>query len=71
MCRDSCKVTSSSNTIRVQLQMKQYVFQIKTLSKDTPSFQRRDWLKNQRDNEVEIQCSMSMTKYGKCERDGL
>ena len=26
----------------------QYIFQIKILSKDTPSFQRRDWLKNER-----------------------
>ena len=51
--------------------MIQYVLQIKILSKDTPSFQRRDWLKNERDNEVEIQCSMSITKYGECERDGL
>ena len=59
-CCDSCKVTRTSNT-----QMIQYVFQIKTLSKDTPSFQRQDWLKNERNNEVEIRCSMSITKYGK------
>ena len=41
------------------------------LSKDTPSFQRRDLLKNERDIEVEIRCSMRKTKYGECERDGL
>ena len=35
-------VSRSSNTIRVQLQVIQYVFQIKILSKDTPSFQRED-----------------------------
>ena len=43
---------------------------------DTPSFQRWDWLKNERENEVEIsivfiQCSMSTTKYDKCESDEL
>ena len=27
--------------------MIQYVFQIKTLPKDTPSVQRQDWLKNE------------------------
>ena len=47
--------------------MIQYVFQIKTLSKDTPSFQRWGWLKNERDNEVEMQCSMSITKNDECE----
>ena len=31
----------------------QYAFQIKNLSKDTPSFQRQDWLKSERANEVE------------------
>ena len=45
----------------------QYAFQIKTLSKDTSSFQRQDWLKNERDCEAETQCSMSITKYGKCD----
>ena len=43
----------SSNTIVVQLQVMGYVFQIKALSKDTPSFQRRDWLKSKGDNVVE------------------
>ena len=41
----SYEVTTSSNTIGVQLQMIQYIFRIKILSKNTPSFQRRDWLK--------------------------
>ena len=41
-CRDSCKVTRSTNAIGVQLQTIQYVFQIKILSIDTSSFQRRD-----------------------------
>ena len=31
--------------MRVQFQMIQYIFRIKILSKDTPSLQRRDWLK--------------------------
>ena len=66
-CCNSYEVIWSSNTIGVQIQMIQYVFQIKTLSKDTPSFQRRDWLKNERDNKIEIRCSMSITKYGECE----
>ena len=44
--------------------MIQYVFQIKTLSRDTPIFQTPDWLRNERDNKVEIRCSMSITKYG-------
>ena len=39
--------------------MIQYVFQIKTLSKDTLSFQRLDRLKNERHNEVEIRSYMS------------
>ena len=47
--------------------MIQYVFEIKTLSKDTYSFQRRDWLKNERDNKAKMRCSMSITKYGECE----
>ena len=64
---DSCNVTKSSNTIGVQFQMMQYVYQVKTLSRDTPGFQKQDWLKNERDNEVEIRCSMNITKYGKCE----
>ena len=68
---DSCKVAKSSNTIGVQLQMIQHVFQIKILSRDTPCFQRRDLLKNERYNEVEIRNSMSITKYGKCREDGL
>ena len=51
--------------------MIQYIFRIKVLSKDTPSFQRRDWLKNERGNAVEMRCSMSNTKYGECEWDGL
>ena len=37
----------------------QYVFQIKTLSKDTLSFQRLGRLKNERHNEVEIRSYMS------------
>ena len=45
----------------------QYVFQIKTLSKDTSSFQTLDWLKSERDNEVEKGCNMSITKFDKCE----
>ena len=45
----------------------QYAFQIKTLSKDPPSFEERDWLKNEKDNEGEIRYSMSITKYGKYE----
>ena len=51
--------------------MIQHVFQIKILSRDTPCFQRGDLLKNERDNEVEIRNSMSITKYGKCREDGL
>ena len=47
--------------------MMQYIFRIKILSEDAPSFQRRDWLKNERHNEVETRCSMSKTKYGECE----
>ena len=39
--------------------MIQYVFQIKTLSKDTLSFQRLDRLKNERHNEGEIRSYMS------------
>ena len=35
--------------MRVQLQMIQYIFRIKVLSKDTPSFRRRDWLKKMKD----------------------
>ena len=65
------KLKISSNTIKVQLQVMQYVFQIKTLSKDIPIFQRQDWLKTERDNEVEKQCIMSITNYSKCEWDGL
>ena len=67
----ACKVKRSSNTIGVQLQVIQYLFQIKTLSRETPSFQRRNWLKNKRGSEVEIRCSMSITKYAKCEGDRL
>ena len=44
-CCNSYDVTKNSNTIRIQLQMIQYLIWIKILSKDTPSFQRRDWLK--------------------------
>ena len=51
--------------------MIQHVFQIKILSRDTPCFQTGDLLKNERDNEVEIRNSMSITKYGKCREDGL
>ena len=51
--------------------MIQYTFRNRILSKDTPSFQRRDWFKNERDNEFEMRCSMSNTKYGECEWDGL
>ena len=63
------KVKKSSDTFGVQLQIIQYVFKIKVLSRDTPNFQRSDWLKKERDNEVEIRCSMSITKYGKYEMD--
>ena len=70
-CCDSYEVARSSNTIGVQLQIIQYIFQIKIWSKDTPSFQRRDWLKNERYSEVELRCSMSKTKYGECEWDGI
>ena len=66
-CCVSYDLTRSSNTTGVQLQKIQYIFQIKILSKDTPSFQRQDWLKNEGDNEVEMRCSMSNTKYGECE----
>ena len=47
--------------------MIQFIFQIKMLSKDIPSSQRRDWLKSERGSEVEMRCSMSNTKYGECE----
>ena len=66
-CYDSDKVARSSNIIGVEPEVTQYVFQIKTLSKDPPSFHRRDWLKNKSHNEVEIRCSMGRTKYGKYE----
>ena len=49
----------------VQLLIIQYVLQIENLSRDTPSFQRRDRLKNERDDEIEIRCGISITKYGK------
>ena len=62
MCCDSHKVTRRSNTIGYQFQVIQYVFQFRTLFRDTPSFQIGDWLKNERDNKVELQCSMSITK---------
>ena len=39
LCCDSYEVTRSSNTIRVQLQMIQYIFRVKILSEDTSSFQ--------------------------------
>ena len=64
---DCYEVTKSRNTIGLELQMIQYTFRIEILSKDTPSLQKRDWLKNGRDNEVEIECSMSKTKYDECE----
>ena len=67
MCCNSYEVTRNSNTIGVRLQIIQYVFQIKTLSKDTSSFQKQNWSKNERDNKVEIRCSMSITKYGERE----
>ena len=51
--------------------MMQYIFRIKILSKGTPSFQRRGWFKNERDDEVEVRCSMRKTDYGECEQDGL
>ena len=70
-CCDSYKVIRISNTIGVQLQRIQYVFQNKSLSKDSPSFQRRGWLKNERDNDVETRYSMSITKHGECEWDGI
>ena len=44
--------------------MIQNVFQIKTLSKDITSFQRRDWLKSERDYEVEQQDSINIAIYG-------
>ena len=59
---DSCKVTASSNTIGVLLKVTQYVFQIKTSFRDTPSFKKWDWLKNKTENEVEIQFSLSISK---------
>ena len=68
---DSFKVTRSSTPIVVQLYLINYVCQIKTLSKDIPDFYGRDWLKNERDNEVDIRYSMSMTKYSKCKWEGL
>ena len=55
----------------VQLQIVWHVFQVKILSRETPSFHRQDLLKNERDNEIELLCSMRITKYGKCEWDGL
>ena len=61
-CGDFFKVTRSGDTIGVQLQMIQYVFHIKTLSRDTRSFQGQYWLKNKRGHEVEIRCNMSITK---------
>ena len=71
-CCNSYEVTrSSSSTIGVQLQMIHYIFRTKILSKDAPSFQRLDWLKNERHNEVEIRCSISKTRYGECEWDRL
>ena len=57
----------SSNSIGVQLQMIQYIIWIKVSSKGTPSFQRQDWLKSERDNVFEMRCSMSKTKYTECE----
>ena len=56
--------------LEFSFKMMHYIFQIKILSKDTPSFQRQNWLKNEGDNEVEMRCSMSNTKYGECEWDG-
>ena len=47
--------------------MIQYIIWIKVSSKGTPSFQRQDWLKNERDNVFEMRCSMSKTKYTECE----
>ena len=70
-CYDSDKVARSSNIIGVEPEVTQYVFQIKSLSKDPPSFHRREWLKNKSHNEVEIRCSMGRTKYGKYEQGGL
>ena len=69
-CCDYFEVRKSSNNIRVQLEIIQYIFWIKIVSKDTPSFQRRDWLKSKRYNEFGIRCircSTSKAKYGKCE----
>ena len=63
----SFEVTRSSNTIGDQIQTIQYIFRIKILAKDTPNFQRRDWLKNERHNEAGIRYNMSKTKYGECE----
>ena len=71
LCCHSYEVSRSDNTIEVQLQMIQYIFRIKVLSKDTSSFQRQDWLKNDWDNEVETRGSMSKTKHTKCEWDRL
>ena len=68
---DCYEVTRNSYNTGVQLQIIQYIFRIKILSKDTPSFQRRNWLKNERYNEFKIRCSMSKTKYGEFEGDGL
>ena len=47
-CCDSYEVRRSSNTIGIQLQMIQCIIRTKPWSKDTPSFQRRDWLKRWR-----------------------
>ena len=49
LCCDSYEVTKKSNNIGVQLQMMQYIFRIKILSYDTPSFQRHNWLKKMKD----------------------
>ena len=50
---ESSKVTKISETNGFQLQVIQYVFHIETLFKGTLSFQKQDWLKRERDREVE------------------
>ena len=66
-CCESYEIARNSNIMTIQLQMIQYIFRIIVSSKDTPNFQRRGCLKNERYNKIEIRCSMSKTKYVECE----
>ena len=34
-------------------------------------FQRRDWLKGERDDEIERRCDMRIIEFGKCEINGV